>query len=192
MLEVGPVILAGSLNFGKFTGHRAPGKAMLAYLGAFLAFLALGVQAEVEFKHHNNTEMAAVLQQVHNRCPDITRLYTLSEPSVNGIPLYVLEFTDNPGKHELLEPEMKYIANMHPSPKQRLMPKLAPHTTVDTTDTPDTVVDTDMVDTVVDTDTVPDTTAVDTDTDTAVDTDTVMAVNLNIKLHSVATRGPLR
>merc|ERR1719491_1434340 len=113
MLEVGPVFLAGSLNFGKFTGHRAPGKAMLAYLGAFLAFLALGVQAEVEFKHHNNTEMAAVLQQVHNRCPDITRLYTLSEPSVNGIPLYVLEFTDNPGKHELLEPEMKYIANMH-------------------------------------------------------------------------------
>merc|ERR1712086_390820 len=79
-----------------------------------------------------------------------------------------------------------------PSPKQRLMPMLPPHTTVDTTDTPDTVVDTDMVDTVVDTDTVPDTTAVDTDTDTAVDTDTVMAVNLNIKLHSVATRGPLR
>ena len=37
----------------------------------------------------------------HFRCPDITRLYTLSEPSVNGIPLYVLEFTDNPGKHEL-------------------------------------------------------------------------------------------
>merc|ERR1711935_1134834 len=113
MLEVGPVILAGSLNFGKFTGHRAPGKAMLTYLGAFLAFLALGVQAEVEFKHHNNTEMAAVLQQVHNRCPDITRLYTLSEPSVNGIPLYVLEITDHPGKHELMEPEMKYIANMH-------------------------------------------------------------------------------
>ena len=35
------------------------------------------------------------------RCPDITRLYTLSEPSVNGIPLYVLEITDHPGKHEL-------------------------------------------------------------------------------------------
>merc|ERR1712008_151097 len=64
-----------------------------------------------------------------------------------------------------------------PSPKQRLMPMLPPHTTVDTTDTVDTV---------------PDTTAVDTDTDTAVDTDTVMAVNLNIILHSVATRGPLR
>ena len=66
-----------------------------------------------EFKQHNNTELAAVLEQIHNRCPDITRLYTLSEPSVNGIPLYVPEFTDNPGHHKLLESEIKYIGNMH-------------------------------------------------------------------------------
>lgn len=59
--------------------------------------------AQVEFKHHNNTELAEVLQHIHNKCPDTTRLYTLSEPSVNGIPLYVLEITDNPGKHELRE-----------------------------------------------------------------------------------------
>merc|ERR1739842_266392 len=64
-----------------------------------------------------------------------------------------------------------------PNPKQRLMPKLPPLTTVDTTavDT-DTVMDTDT-DTVLDTvDTMVDTTAVDTDT--VVDTSTV---NLNIK-----------
>merc|ERR1719418_450669 len=63
------------------------------------------------------------------------------------------------------------------NPKQRLMPKLPPHTTVDITavDT-DTVTDTDT-DTVLDTvDTMVDTTAVDTDT--VVDTSTV---NLNIK-----------
>merc|ERR1719203_2429260 len=63
------------------------------------------------------------------------------------------------------------------NPKQRLMPKLPPLTTVDTTavDT-DTVMDTDT-DTVLDTvDTMVDTTAVDTDT--VVDTSTV---NLNIK-----------
>jgi hypothetical protein len=43
----------------------------------------------------------------------VSRLYTLSEPSVRGVPLYVLEFSDMPGRHELMEPEMKYIANMH-------------------------------------------------------------------------------
>merc|ERR1712184_117980 len=69
--------------------------------------------ANIEFKHHNNTELAAILQQVHNQCPDISRLYTLSEPSVRGVPLYVLEFSDKPGHHELTEPEMKYVANMH-------------------------------------------------------------------------------
>merc|ERR1712004_505704 len=110
MLEVGLLFLAGSQKSGK--NREAPGKTMVCYLWAFVLLVA-SVKAEVEFKHHNNTELAAVLQQVHNRCPDITRLYTLSEPSVNGIPLYVLEITDNPGKHELMEPEMKYIANMH-------------------------------------------------------------------------------
>merc|ERR1712223_841918 len=105
MLEAVPNFLARGQNLGNIW---APGKAIMAFLWAFGAFLAC-VSAEVEFKHHNNTEMAAVLQQVHNRCPDITRLYTLSEPSVNGIPLYVLEITDNPGKHEILEPEMRYL-----------------------------------------------------------------------------------
>jgi len=75
--------------------------------------LATLAAANIEFKHHNNTELAAILQQVHNQCPDISRLYTLSEPSVQGVPLYVLEFSDKPGHHELTEPEMKYVANMH-------------------------------------------------------------------------------
>merc|ERR1712038_656767 len=83
------------------------------FLVACITIVAAVSAGNVEFKHHNNTEMAEVLQQIHNRCPDITRLYTLSETSVNGVPLYVLEFTDRPGKHELMGPEMKFIANMH-------------------------------------------------------------------------------
>ena len=67
----------------------------------------------VDFSHHNNTMLAAVLQKIHNKCPEVSRLYTLSESSVRGVPLYVLEFSDNPGRHELMEPEMKLIANMH-------------------------------------------------------------------------------
>jgi len=95
------------------SGLMAMGRQMGVYF-LVLLFIQASVQAgKVEFKHHNNTEMAEVLQQIHNRCPDITRLYTLSETSVNGVPLYVLEFTDHPGKHEIMEPEMKFIANMH-------------------------------------------------------------------------------
>ena len=63
MLEAGPLILASSQKSGVYV--KAPGKAM-AYLWALVTLVVL-VQAEVEFKHHNNTEMAAVLQQVHNR-----------------------------------------------------------------------------------------------------------------------------
>lgn len=66
-----------------------------------------------EFKHHDNDEMVAVLEDVHSRCPNITQLYTLSEKSVLGVPLYVIEFSTYPGHHQLLKPEFKYIANMH-------------------------------------------------------------------------------
>jgi len=48
-------------------------------LVATLFVLIGSALAALEFKHHNNTEMAAILQQIHNACPDITRLYTLSE-----------------------------------------------------------------------------------------------------------------
>ncbi|XP_023341961.1 carboxypeptidase E [Eurytemora carolleeae] len=83
-------------------------------LKLILLLIAVAVAiGDVEFVHHNNTMLASVLQKIHNTCPDVSRLYTLSEPSVRGVPLYVLEFSDMPGKHELLEPEMKYIANMH-------------------------------------------------------------------------------
>merc|ERR1712241_202628 len=107
----------GKLRLGNGMGpFSAPSKAWpnnLAMIIGLLAFAAGVANAKVEFKHHNNTELAEVLQQVHNRCPYITRLYTLSEQSVNGVPLYVLEITDHGGKHETGEPEMKYIANMH-------------------------------------------------------------------------------
>eukprot|EP00088_Acartia_fossae_P068856 TRINITY_DN882_c0_g1_i11.p1 TRINITY_DN882_c0_g1~~TRINITY_DN882_c0_g1_i11.p1 ORF type:complete len:482 (-),score=164.53 TRINITY_DN882_c0_g1_i11:530-1975(-) len=78
-----------------------------------VAFVVVCARGDVDFVHHNNTMLASVLQKVHNRCPDVSRLYTLSETSVSGVPLYVLEFSDMPGKHQLMEPEMKYIGNMH-------------------------------------------------------------------------------
>ena len=63
--------------------------------------------------HHNTDEMLAVLDRVHAACPDITHLYDLQMESVEDRPLRVIVFSDRPRHHELLEPEFKYVANMH-------------------------------------------------------------------------------
>ena len=54
-----------------------------------------------EWKYHNNSELVQVLKNVVNQCPDIAKLYALTETSVTGVPLWVLEISDNPGVHEL-------------------------------------------------------------------------------------------
>lgn len=63
-------------------------------------------------KHHNNEELHQYLFELAQRYPDITRLYHVGE-SVENRKLWVLEISEQPGKHELLKPEFKYVANMH-------------------------------------------------------------------------------
>lgn len=63
-------------------------------------------------KHHNNEELHQYLFELAQRYPEITRLYHVGE-SVEKRKLWVLEITEDPGKHELLKPEFKYVANMH-------------------------------------------------------------------------------
>ncbi|XP_070205330.1 carboxypeptidase D-like [Littorina saxatilis] len=65
-----------------------------------------------EFKHHNFTTMTTFLHSVEEKCKNIMRLYSAGK-SVQGRELWVMEVTDNPGKHEPGEPEFKYIGNMH-------------------------------------------------------------------------------
>ncbi|XP_062901077.1 carboxypeptidase Z [Mobula hypostoma] len=65
-----------------------------------------------EFRHHSYVEMKKLLKQMASICEDISILYTLGR-SYEGKDLYVIEFSDNPGEHEELEPEFKYIANIH-------------------------------------------------------------------------------
>ncbi|XP_076249772.1 carboxypeptidase D svr isoform X3 [Calliopsis andreniformis] len=64
------------------------------------------------FKHHNYTAMEKYLKDLHSNYPNITRLYSIGE-SVKGRQLYVMEITENPGKHDQNKPEVKYIGNMH-------------------------------------------------------------------------------
>ncbi|KAH7645110.1 carboxypeptidase d-like protein [Dermatophagoides farinae] len=64
------------------------------------------------FIHHNYVEMEKLLHEFHRNFSHITRLYSIGK-SVEKRELYVLEISDRPGEHEILEPEFKYIANMH-------------------------------------------------------------------------------
>ncbi|XP_017465462.1 PREDICTED: carboxypeptidase E-like [Rhagoletis zephyria] len=78
-----------------------------------LSISAKEAQGVYEYEHHNNLELNVFLQKVSAKCPTISRLYQLSEKSVSGWPLTVIELSSNPGEHQLLKPEFKYVANMH-------------------------------------------------------------------------------
>ncbi|XP_071391256.1 probable carboxypeptidase X1 [Centroberyx affinis] len=67
---------------------------------------------KLDFRHHNYKEMRKLMKSVNEACPDITRIYSIGK-SHNGHKLYVMEISDNPGKHELGEPEFRYVAGMH-------------------------------------------------------------------------------
>ncbi|XP_051521025.1 carboxypeptidase D-like [Myxocyprinus asiaticus] len=71
----------------------------------------LSVQPQ-DFRHHHNSDMELFLQKFSSEYSSITRLYSIGK-SVQGRLLWVLEISDNPGIHELGEPEFKYIGNMH-------------------------------------------------------------------------------
>ncbi|XP_042274282.1 probable carboxypeptidase X1 isoform X1 [Thunnus maccoyii] len=67
---------------------------------------------KLDFRHHNYKEMRKLMKSVNEACPDITRIYSIGK-SYAGLKLYVMEISDNPGKHELGEPEFRYVAGMH-------------------------------------------------------------------------------
>ncbi|XP_069025584.1 probable carboxypeptidase X1 [Embiotoca jacksoni] len=71
-----------------------------------------GSRDKLDFRHHNYVEMRKLMKSVNEACPDITRIYSIGK-SYTGLKLYVMEISDNPGKHELGEPEFRYVAGMH-------------------------------------------------------------------------------
>ena len=71
-----------------------------------------GALSDEDWTHHNFEQMTAYLQNLHRQYPKLTNLYSIGK-SVQGRKLWVIEISDNPGKHEPGEPEFKFIANMH-------------------------------------------------------------------------------
>lgn len=50
--------------------------------------------------------LSQLLKSVNEACPDITRIYSIGK-SYMGLKLYVMEISDNPGKHELGETDTR-------------------------------------------------------------------------------------
>ncbi|KAL2078953.1 hypothetical protein ACEWY4_024697 [Coilia grayii] len=66
----------------------------------------------LQFVYHTHTQLLNTLKRTAAHCPDIARTYTIGRSS-EGKDLTVIEFSSNPGQHDILEPEVKYVANMH-------------------------------------------------------------------------------
>ena len=58
----------------------------------------------VELSHHHDyQQMLDAMQEVHEKCPDITALYTLDghpDTTIQGRKLAVIILSDNPKQHE--------------------------------------------------------------------------------------------
>ncbi|XP_075004397.1 putative carboxypeptidase X1 [Calonectris borealis] len=67
---------------------------------------------KLDFRHHNYKEMRKLMKRVNDECPNITRVYSIGK-SYLGLKMYVMEISDNPGQHEVGEPEFRYVAGMH-------------------------------------------------------------------------------
>ncbi|XP_078500145.1 inactive carboxypeptidase-like protein X2 isoform X2 [Lissotriton helveticus] len=66
----------------------------------------------LDFKHHNYKEMRQLMKVVNEMCPNITRVYNIGKSHL-GLKLYAMEMSDNPGEHEVGEPEFRYLAGAH-------------------------------------------------------------------------------
>ncbi|XP_072315270.1 carboxypeptidase Z-like [Eucyclogobius newberryi] len=66
----------------------------------------------MQFSYQSYAQMTNTLKRTEQRCPHIAQTYSIGQSS-QGKELLVIEFSNNPGQHVLLEPEMKYVANMH-------------------------------------------------------------------------------
>ncbi|XP_021902411.1 carboxypeptidase SOL1 isoform X2 [Carica papaya] len=70
-------------------------------------------QSSVDKAHGymTNADLEKAIMEFARRCSNISRIYSIGK-SVNGVPLWVIEISDKPGKEEA-EPAFKFIGNVH-------------------------------------------------------------------------------
>lgn len=84
------------------------------FLGLGVVFCGAFELKNFNFGNHGYNSVLKILNKTHKLCPDISRIYSLDEKTVEGRDLVVIEFTaDTPGTHIVGKPEFKYVGNMH-------------------------------------------------------------------------------
>ena len=71
-----------------------------------------GFKSQPEFEYHHYEDLTSFMHYYARKYPNITNLYSIGQSS-QGRELWAIEISDKPGIHETLEPEFKYIGNMH-------------------------------------------------------------------------------
>ncbi|XP_076001312.1 carboxypeptidase Z isoform X2 [Genypterus blacodes] len=66
----------------------------------------------IQFTYSTNAQMYSLLKRTAAKCSHISHTYSIGQ-STEGRGLLVIEFSGNPGQHELVEPEIKLVGNMH-------------------------------------------------------------------------------
>ena len=82
---------------------------------AVLAITVLCVQnvsCSLPFLYYSHQKLVSTLKNLTTKYADISRLYSIGNSTLNRS-LLVVEISDNPGIHEYLEPEFKYVGNIH-------------------------------------------------------------------------------
>ncbi|CAG0887526.1 unnamed protein product [Cyprideis torosa] len=82
------------------------------------SFMKFGRSVEIKedgfvYKHHSNDEVKDELNKVNRKCPRITYVSELPGRSVEGNRMPLIVFSRHPEKHVPLDPEFRYMANMH-------------------------------------------------------------------------------
>ncbi len=88
---------------------------ILAFLLCIFAALMMPDDTKVAaltFKYYRYNEILPTVQNILSKCKNISRVYNIGK-SVQNRSLFVVEFSEKPGVHELLKPEFKYVGNMH-------------------------------------------------------------------------------
>ncbi|XP_013783691.1 carboxypeptidase M-like [Limulus polyphemus] len=67
---------------------------------------------DVDYQYHRYDDMTTLLQNITNRFPELTKLYSIGL-SVDRKELWVILLSSTPNERPLLKPNVKYIANMH-------------------------------------------------------------------------------